>query len=410
MTTRLALLIPESWPQTPECTWALMDRHGTVVQRGHSAPKHWPEATEHVAILDGSQTRWVELSIPPARRKDQPKLIAYALEALLARDVDNEHITVLRRYARPATTEGAPQQQGVSVLVVNAARLRRICAQFDAVQRPLARAVSVLECVAPPSAASHWRIFVTQPGNAVLSAPGGEAWPLDLPAHDDGTGPGTRIAEYLSLIGEDPRFVTEAPRHIEFASERTLDAAALENLREALGVEVSQHLHDGPWARAALAHDLLHGPFAPTGRHATRWGALRWPLALASLGATAALLTLTVSVLMQRSEEARLHQRSARIFAEALPGTPAIVPERQLRRALDDARRSAGQLAPADLLSLLDKYSEATGRVPETFSYRDEILMVELDSVTEPPSAIPWTNYGLAARQEGRQLSITALP
>ncbi len=410
MTTRLALLIPENWPQTPECAWALMDRDGTVIQRGHSAPKHWPAATEHVAILDASQSRWVELTIPPARRKDQPKLIAYALEARLARDVDNEHLTVLRQYAQPPAADGAPQQQGVTVLVVNAARLRGICAQFDAIQRPLARAVSVLECVPPAAAASHWKVFVTQPGSAVLSAPGGQAWSLDLPATEDGPGLSASLAQHLSLIGEDPRFVTAPPRHVEFASERALDPESLENLRAALGIEVSQHLHEGPWARSALAHDLLHGPFAAVGRHASRWRALRWPLTVAAVGAAAALVALTVSVLLQRSEEASLHQRSARIFAEALPGTPSIVPERQLRRALDEARRGAGLLAPTDLLSLLDKYSEATGSVPRTFSYRDDTLMVELDGVAALSPGIPWSNYGLAARLEGRQLSITALP
>lgn len=412
MTTRLTLLIPENWPQTPECDWVMLDDRGEIQQRGNSAPRHWPRADEHIAILDGGQTRRLELTIPPSRRKDQERLIAYALEVQLARDVEQEHVTVIAHRSGPIATDGGQPQQIVTILIVNAARLRQLCTQFDAMQRPLARAVSALECVPPGTEASNWQVFITRPGCAILKSPRGDAWALDLPKRkgDDDTELLSQVVTHLGFAFEDARFAADKPAALELADERPFNAALLSRLGQTLGIRVSQRTHLGFWSRAAVAPSLLHGKFVAHGRHTMGWSALGWPLGVAAAGMVVTIATMAVSILMQRSEETNLHQRSSRIFAETLPGTPPILPDRQLRRALDDARRSNGELAPADLISLLGKYAEATGSVPEAFSYRNEELVIDLSKATSLPSGVVWSSFGLQARLEGRRLSLAVQP
>lgn len=412
MTTRLALLIPESWPLTPECPWALMDRHGEILQLGQSAPRHWPRADEHIAILDGGQTRRIELTIPPARRKDQERLVTYALEAHLARDVEQEHVTVIAQRSCPATTAGGQPQQAVTVLIVNAARLRQVCAQFNAIQRPLAQAVSALECLPPAADSTSWQVFITRPGCAILRSPRGDAWPLDLPAHrdDDDAELLSQLSAHVSFVFEDPRFAANKPAALELSGERRLNEAQLSSVGQNLGIRMSQRAHSGLWSRASAAHSLLHGSFAPRGHRSSGWNALRWPMRVAAAGIAVAIIAVSVNVLILRSDETSLRQRSTHIFAEALPGTPPIMPDRQLRRALDDARRTKGELAPADLLSLLGKYAEATGSVPDTFTYRNDELVIEFPSAADVPTGVIWTAFGLQGRIEDQQLSLGVQP
>ena len=130
----------------------------------------------------------------------------------------------------------------------------------------------------------------------------------------------------------------------------------------------------------------------------------------AAAGIAVAIIAVSVNVLILRSDETSLRQRSTHIFAEALPGTPPIMPDRQLRRALDDARRTKGELAPADLLSLLGKYAEATGSVPGTFTYRNDELVIEFPSAADVPTGVIWTAFGLQGRIEDQQLSLGVQP
>ncbi|WP_418648708.1 type II secretion system protein GspL [Thauera butanivorans] len=436
MKSRLTLLIPEHWPRIPECEWRLSMRDGSS-QHGRSAPRHWPAADEHVAILDGAQTRLLSVTVPPGKRKDRPALIAYALEARLARDVDHEHLTVIAESSGSggATSEstgdttngsGNPAARRLELLVVDAARLRRICAQFDALERPLQRAVSIFECLA--ASAECWQLASGDSRSMALRTGGGDALALDLPPpglaavdkdgepgngedeNNGGSGDGrtAAIADLLALALADPG--SRMPQRIELAFVPPLPPACCDTLARRTGVGMQPIDFAAVWARSAQAHTLLHGGFTPkTGAGAGLWSRLRWPV-LTAAGALALAGIITVaSLLADRTELARLEQRQARVFAGALPGMPAVAPARQLQRALRDARRMLGELVEDDMLSMLGAVVDASGTLPTAFSYRDRSLSVDLPAASSatPGTATP-SNPALGTRLVRRGFTVEA--
>ncbi|MCV2217863.1 type II secretion system protein GspL [Thauera sp. Sel9] len=445
MKSRLTLLIPEHWPRIPECEWRLSTRDGGS-QHGRSAPRHWPPADEHVAILDGAQTRLLSITVPPGKRKDRPALIAYALEARLARDVDHEHVTVIAESSGSGTansenTDDAtndssnPAARRLELLVVDAARLRRICAQFDALERPLLRAVSIFDCLA--ASAECWQLASGDGCSMALRTGGGDAIAIDLPppgldsADEDGE-PGSSedeknggsgdgrtaaIADLLALALADPG--SRMPQRIELAFVPPLPPACCDTLARRTGVGMQSIDFAAVWARSARAHTLLHGGFAPkAGPGAGLWARLRWP-ALTAAGALALAGIATIaSLFADRTELARLEQRQARVFAGALPGMPAVAPARQLQRALRDARRMQGELAEDDMLSMLGAVVDASGTLPTAFSYRDRGLSVDLPAT--PSTASPSNpalgtrlvrrGFTVAAEGDGRRLRLSPTP
>jgi general secretion pathway protein L len=123
---------------------------------------------------------------------------------------------------------------------------------------------------------------------------------------------------------------------------------------------------------------------------------------------TVAGLATSASVLFDRNAASELEQRAQRVFADALPGTPEIAPALQLRRALRDARHSRGELAEDDLLAMLGAVVEATGSPPETFSYRDGSLSLEL--TTAPASVAALERRGFKVNVDGRRLTLSTKP
>ena len=433
MKSRLTLLIPEHWPRIPECEWRLHTRDGRS-QHGRSAPRHWPAADEHVAILDGAQTRLLSVTVPPGKRKDRPALIAYALEARLARDVDHEHVTVIAESTGSGAATGEntgdatnsssnPAARRLELLVVDAARLRQICAQFDALERPLQRAVSIFDCLA--ASAECWQL-ASGDGRSMALRTGGDAIAIDLPppgpasvdehgqagsgedekngGSDDGRT--AAIADLLALALADPD--SRMPQRIELAFVPPLPPACCDTLARRTGIGMQPIDFATVWARSAQAHTLLHGSFAPkAGPGAGLWARLRWP-ALTAAGALALAGIATIAgLLADRTELERLEQRQARVFAGALPGMPAVAPERQLQRALRDARRIRGELAEDDMLSMLGAVVETTGSLPTVFSYREQRLSAELPAAPNPASpaaALTRRGFHVQAEAGGRLL------
>ncbi|MDD3675911.1 type II secretion system protein GspL [Thauera propionica] len=407
MKSRLTLLLPEHWPEPPECEWLQSDRDGRTTQRGRSAPRHWPPADEHVAILDGAQTSLLTITVPPSKRKDRPALITYALEAKLARDVDQEHVTVVSE--APAPGGGADARQ-LTLLVVAAARLRQICAQFEALQRPLHRAVSVTECLA--ASAECWQVASGDGRSATLRSGAGSAIAFDLPpatgAADD-TPDDDQVDAVVTIVELAVRAAGSVPQGIDLAFSPALSRASCEAIAQRSGITTQATTFDTILTRSAQAHSLLHGTFAPrTGAGASVWTMLRAPLLTAAAALTLAGLAMLVGVLADRDEAARLEKRLDRVFADALPSTPAVVPALQLQRALRDARHAQGELAENDLLSMLGALSDATGSMPTAFTYREQSLSTEL---TAPPTATAaLVRYGLAVETDGTQLMLSSRP
>ncbi|WP_039919544.1 type II secretion system protein GspL, partial [Thauera linaloolentis] len=311
MKSRLTLLVPEHWPQTPECEWQLSDRDGRTAQRGRSAPRHWPRADEHVAILDGAQTSLLTITVPPSKRKDRPALIAYALEARLAREVDQEHVTIV---ADTAASAGAnPDARQLAVLVAGTARLRQVCAQFDTLQRPLHRAVSIFECLA--ASPECWQLASGDGRSAALRTGTGSAIAFDLPQRNDGGDTGGhgqadddgRVEAIAAMLDFALRDAGSPPQRIELAFTPALPAECCDTLAHRTGVALQPLGFDAVWARSAQAHTLLHGGFAPkVGVGASLWTTLRWPALAAGTALALAGIAMAAGVLADRGEAARL--------------------------------------------------------------------------------------------------------
>lgn len=407
MKSRLSVLVPEHWPQAPECEWHFTDRDGQSAQRGRSAPKHWPQADEHVAILDGAQTNLLSLTVPPSKRKDRPALINYALEAQLARDIDQEHVTIVADL--PGKNRVSDDAHCLIVIVASTARLRQISAQFDALQRPLHRVVSIFECL--NVTADTWQMMSADGVGIVLRTreDSGIAFDLGLPEAHAPADPVTALADLLHLALSDPAGGVQPPARLEMAITPPLTPEACASLEQQTGISIHPVSLDAIWARSPHAHSLLHGTLAPkVGNSANLWSVVRWPALTAGAALSVAGLVTAASVLSDRADASHLEQRQHRVFADALPGTPAIAPVLQLRRALRDARHSHGELAEDDLLALLGALTEVTGNAPEAFTYRDHRLSVELAAA--PASLAALERRGFKVAVDGRQITLSLQP
>lgn len=406
MNARLTLLIPERWPQSPECEWVLTDLHGRLLQRGCSIPRHWPAAGEHVAILDGAQASLLAVDLPPSKRKDRPTLLAFALEAQLARDIEHEHVTVI---ADTAAGRGEDGTRCVAVVVIAAARLQQVCAQFDALERPLSRAVSLLQCL--DASPQHWQLACIDGTSAALRVDTGRGLCLDLPSPegDPDSVRSDNLHAMLDLALRDPALEGQRPERLEIALVPPLTEAEHTRLTQDIGLDVLALESGHVWHRSLQATSLLHGPFAPrTGQDNGIAAALRRPSRVAGAALAVTALLMGVDLILDRAELARLEERQQRIFAEALPGTPPVAPERQVQRALRDARHAHGELAEGDLLSLLAAVTSLTGQLPETFNYREQGLELVLP---EPPTTVaPLVRQGLQVAVEGRRLTLSWQP
>lgn len=405
MNTRLALIIPERWPDQPDCEWALLDRDGRIVEHGRSAPSHWPNAGEHVALIDGADCLLAALRVPPSKRRDRLPLIRYALEARLARDIDHEHVTITSERA----DEEQPGGRRLLAVVIEHARLRQICAQFEALRRPLGRAVALVDCL--PATTTCWQAIDAGTGSLSLRAGPDGAITVDMPPHTPSTtaaparGDSLACALTLATMAEP----AQQPAELVFTTATPLTDAEMTLLSRQCAMEISQCSLDGLWGRSLLAANLLHGPFAPAASAGTGiWGALRLPAALAGAATLIAGIALAVGIAVDRNTVAELEGRERAIFADALPATPAIAPQLQLRRALDEARRDHGLLSAGDLLALLQALIEANGSLPLQMAYRTPRLEAELASPL--PATAPLAHRGLSARLEGHRIHLQPQP
>lgn len=399
MTHRLLVLLDDHWPRDPAADWVLLDPAGRPLQQGRSAPAHWPAADRTDALLGGSQCLWLEVDLPPGPRREQPRLLAYALEEHLIGDADAQHLTPTHSRA-----EGELRRTGVVVLARS--RLKQLIAQFDSLSRPLASLRSQLQTAA-----------TSVPASGSASPP---RWVLAGDAHGGilRTGPDRALrTEWRN--GAEARDCLEHLLPTALALHATMPPEALE-LRLAPGFSLA----DGPrplplplvagpawhwWEGYEHGSELLHGDFAPHKRHARHWQALRLPVALAGLALSVFLIAGLAHILLQRHALNELEARSLALFQQALPGTPAVSPAAQLARVLERERASRGQLASDDLLGLLHGYFLAGGPAPQALDYAAGKLVLELPA--EAAAGLPGrlALYGLQASAQQNHLTIVPM-
>lgn len=364
MSKRLIIYIDESWPNRPSAPWVLLDSGDHVLAQGESEPNHWPAATDTHVVLAGPQCSRIKVRLPRCSRRDEHRLMRYALEDQLIRDVENEHITVADR-------EPVEDGTACSVLVTARSRLRHVVSQLQAIGWAPTLVVSELDIVHDHG--DDWTIHVGPRGDWILHVGDGTTVCMDETSAE-------RIIEHLLRL---PRGEVPSPGSLTSRSAPgvTPDKAGMPD--SILGLEVRQGVIAYHWWEGlGKCSDLLHGEFAPVYARSGVLGAVRKPFAL-GVAAFAVFLTATImEVLWQQHRLGSLEDRMRRIFETSVPNTPAISPALQLQRALDDTRAQHGQLRADDFLNLLDHFSaaasaEARGSVV-ALEYEDGRLNVTL--------------------------------
>ncbi|NMG15638.1 type II secretion system protein GspL [Aromatoleum bremense] len=369
MTQRLIIYIDETWPAAPSAPWVLLDERNRIVQEGHSEPAHWPVVPHCELVLGGAQCSAFETRIPKAARREQERLLRYALETQLLKDVDAQHLAVTHQ--RP---DGAGLEAGV--LVISRARLRTVLARLAEVGRLPLRAVAELQAV--PDGGSHWTLALGPTGGGILRVDATHAFVADAGA----------LAEILVHALMQARASGAEPDALEVrrasTAPRSTEPEALAGTVAGLRVEAGAAYRW--WETPAGSADLLHGEFAPSQRGSAGRQALRRPLILAAVAVGVFAAVNLASVLWQRHELDGIEERMRRLFITAVPDTPAIAPALQLRRHLDQARSLHGELREDDLLALLSAYTEIGGSAApasvRTLDYEAGQLKLTLDAAS----------------------------
>lgn len=344
MTQRLIIYIDETWPAAASAPWVLLDERNRIVQEGHSEPAHWPVVPHCELVLGGAQCSAFETRIPKAARREQERLLRYALETQLLQDVDAQHLAVTHQRA-----EGAGLETGV--LVISRSRLRTVLARLAEVGRVPRRAVAELQAV--PDAGARWTLALGPTGGGILRLDATHAFVADADA----------LVEILAHALLQARASGAEPEAVEVRRAPTapgsLEPAALAGAVAGLRVEAGATYRW--WETPAASADLLHGEFAPSHRGSAGRQALRRPLILAAVSTAVFVAVNLAFVLWQRHELDGIEARMRRLFVTAVPDTPAIAPALQLRRHLDEARSLHRELREDDLLALLSAYTEIGG-------------------------------------------------
>lgn len=343
MSTRLLVLLDENWPQSPAAPWVLLDDAGRTLSEGQCEPRHWPAAARCEVLLGGAQCVWHEARLPKGSRREEARVLGYALEDRLLREPESQHLTIVARESRDDGVRA-------SVLVVARDRLRALLAQLGAIGRAPSAMYAEIETV-PAADDTCWHVALRDDLLLLRRQGGGEV--ID--------GPLERALPVLDHALAAARAANRAPEALLL---HVAPGISLPPMADGTPLPGTTVRADSPyqwWAGVAGAHNLLHDEFASRARGGAALARLRKP-ALLVAGSALVLLSATVGeVLWQQSRLSGIEERMARLFQTAVPNTPAVAPPAQLNRQLNIERSRNGRLRDDDLLALLAAYGESRG-------------------------------------------------
>jgi general secretion pathway protein L len=332
----LRVLIHDAWPDQPEAHWVVIDK-GAVSASGHSAPAAWPRCERVEAVLSGTQVGWVQVKLPQARPREQLRALPFAIEEQLLREPDSQHFTPLLR-----------EEENWSVLVVARERMKRLTAQFQAIDRPLDAAWSALAGL--PVSADAWTL-AADAGHWLLRASSAHAIVDDAPSQ-----PGELPPIIATSILQAQARGSLPARILAYG----LDAASVQALQGAqLAVEASAQ-----WAWHEVAEDavnLLHGEFQSGHARSKLLRGLRPALWLIAVVLVLNLLLGVGSALLRQHELQGLRARMNELARTQLPGRALLDAPLQLHRELQSQRQRHGLQADDDMLALLNELALALG-------------------------------------------------
>ncbi|HRP98509.1 MAG TPA: type II secretion system protein GspL [Rhodocyclaceae bacterium] len=392
MTHRLILLIDESWPAQASADWVLLDARDRVIEQGRSEARHWPAAGECEVVLAGPQCTWIDARLPRCARRDEARVLRYALEDRLVRDVEEQHLTV---------TDREPLDSGasVAVLAVSRSRLRLVLAQLEAIGRRPTRVVAELQVAAPPAHA--WSVHVRSGPTWIVRPSVRTALAVDAAV-------AAEVVEHLLARANDG-----APERLELRLAADVERQAAERFAAVPALPVVAGPPYQWWAGLHACRNLLHDEFATAHARAGLLRRLHAPAAIATAAGALLLAANAGEVAWQRHQLDAYEARMARLFESTVPDAPAIVPALQLRRTLDAARARHGRLRTDDFLALLDDYTAeaatATRGAVLAFEYDGGVLSVRVDAAGAaalPPLATRLQALGHDASAAGERLTL----
>lgn len=337
--TLLRLYLTEHWPQEPVCDWELTGPDGRTVSVGSSEPRHWPAAEQTEFVLAGTQAVWLTARLPKASKREQDKLIRFALEDQLVQEPDSQHYTITDRDGDSAR-----------VLVTARDRLRQIVAQLDALGRAPSRAFAEVQ-TAPDAPEGEWALHCSR-HQAIVSGVTPTPFAFDL---DDGAVPALLQAA-ASQARDENRLPARCVVH-RSASASEIDPQSWEG---ALSIPVEE----GPaykWSTVSSGINLLHGEFMPDKARAA-WLRRARPVLWVVGAAICVELVLSVGqVMWQRAQLKDSRDRMQTVFKTAFPNQPIVDPAAQMRSQLNQLKRAHGQLGDDDVIALLAQVGEALG-------------------------------------------------
>ena len=347
MTSLLRLHITGDWPaKTTACEWVLYDSRGSLLQRGSSEPRHWPEAEGVEVVLSADQCLTLEVKLPAGAKGAKGRtsdVIAYAVEERLAGEVENEHFV-----GGEIRADGQTQ-----IWIVGRGRLRALLTALQQLQRNPRRAYSELQLV--PYASNRWSVCLREQSGFVRM--GNEAG-FAFDCAPDSARSGPPVALRLAL--QAARKAGNAPEAIDIYRTQgvELDAAVW---KSALGVPV-RLAAEYVWQTlpARTVRNLLTGEFAPQGERGAAGAAFKPALVL---GGSALVLYALFSfgewIWLDR-QASGLQTQTVEVFRTAFPQVQTIVePSLQMQRLYDQFKRERGQLGESDFLPLLAAVAEA---------------------------------------------------
>lgn len=353
----LRVLIPDAWPDEAEAHWAVLEK-GKVINSGHSGPSAWPRTQQTEAVLCGTQVGWSIARLPQARGREQLKALPFAMEDVLLREPDSQHLTA-------AVMEG----ENWAVLVIARERLRRLTEQFKALGRPLDAAWSALDCL--PSNPDTWTLVSDGTHWLMRSAPLRAV--IDDAPTEAGKAPPILATHFLQARTQGHLPSTVVVRGIDKEAVRVFAAPNVE-------WELHEHWHWHAVPKAAT--NLLHDEFSPPHARNRLLKRLRTPILLIVAVGVAHLLLGSGSAALRLREFKDLRARVTQIAATQLPGRALQDPVLQLHRELQTERTRHGMLADDDALSLLGELATALGsdatNALQSLHYESSSLVVTL--------------------------------
>lgn len=322
------------------CSWILRSRSGEAMRRGADRLERMPKASTVVGILSQDMVLTRTLRLPPGRRARTPAALANAIEPFLLSDPAANYVVAL-----------GDEDDGTTVVAAVTRSWLDSC--VSAMRASMHAPTKILvESDLVPRTERGWTAICRADGG-LLRTGTRHAETLDACA------PGS-IPEVLRLqlkgTAESAR-----PHTLAVYADETLEADR-DRWAADLGIDVVLR---GPWDwalgtapetgfRLSTCTDLM--PHLAAGADSGRLTMRRWRLPLyLAIGSLVLQVGASVAWWMQRNaERSALEARIASAAMRALgPKEPIVDASVQTARALDQARRAAGEYATGDFVRLL---------------------------------------------------------